>query len=363
MKKIKFLFSILLVFLFFKCENVYAAQELTCIYKGGMQASSTMLVQTAEGKFFVYTNSKNNTPLIDDTNWYSIDENAVEVKYEWDTGYYENGVLTDCPSYTRYKAKTNTKGVNYTFYFYGEKTWHLDYEFYKKYNQVPNKSDFKQYFTEDEDYSEEIKNTQWIGTCNYEDVILYFNREKLILDNKNSLIYSSYAGFSLNELLAYYDQIGTCPTRLYQRVDQTVVSVGNTFQYVTYLLNNDGNNYEEKLIEDGSSINDTKEEEKPKEDIDDCLDLFSQEFIDEINSYLLIVRIAVPILLIVLGTLDFAKAVFSSSEDEMKKAQSKFMKRVIAAVLVFLIPVLVNLLLDIANSVWSYIDPNSCNIG
>ena len=34
-KKIKFLFCILLVFLFFNRENVYAAQELTCIYKGG----------------------------------------------------------------------------------------------------------------------------------------------------------------------------------------------------------------------------------------------------------------------------------------------------------------------------------------
>ena len=363
MKKIKLLLGILLVFLFFKCENVYAAQELTCIYKGGMQASATMLVQTADGKFFVYTNSKNNTPLIDDTNWYSIDENAVEVKYEWDTGHYNNGVLTDCPSYTRQKAKTNTEGVKYTFYFYGEKTWHLDYGLYKPYNEVPNKSDFKQDFTSDDDYSEEIKNTKWIGTCNYEDVILYFNRDNLILSNKNSLIYSSKAGFSLNELLEYYDQTGTCPTRLYQRVDQTVVSIGNTFQYVTYLLNNDGNNYEEKLIENGSSINDTKEEEKTTEEINDCLDLFSQDFIDEINSYLLVVRIAVPILLIVMGTLDFAKAIFASSEDEMKKAQQKFIKRVLAAVLVFLIPTLVNFLLEIANGIWNYIDPNTCNIG
>ena len=69
------------------------------------------------------------------------------------------------------------------------------------------------------------------------------------------------------------------------------------------------------------------------------------------------------VLLIVLGILDFTKAIFSSSEDEMKKAQSKFMKRVLAAVLVFLIPTLVNLLLKIANGIWSNIDPNSCNIG
>lgn len=360
----KFYLLLLIVLSFFGySERVDAAQELTCIYKGGLQSSSTMLVQTSEGKFFVYTNTKNK-PSIDDDGWDSIDDNAEKVDYEWDSKFYSNGTLTSCPSYTRNKMKTNTEGVQYTFYFYEEKTfWHLDYKLLKKHPYIPDRGNFTQDFTSDDDYSQEISDTRWIGTCNYEDVILYFNREKLILKNKNSLIYSSSAGFSLNDLLEYYDQTRVCPTRLYQKVDQTVVSVGNTFQYVTYFLNNKDNLYEEKFIEEGSSINDdTPVETPPDLEIDECGDLFSDEFLGEINFYLMVVRIAVPIILVGMCVVDITKAIFAG-EDEMKKVQTRLVKRFIAAILVFLMPTVLNFLLQIANHIWTVIDPNSCNIG
>ena len=72
------------------------------------------------------------------------------------------------------------------------------------------------------------------------------------------------------------------------------------------------------------------------------------------------IRIFVPILLIGLGVLDFAKATFEKSEDDMKKIREKFIKRIVAAVLVFLAPIFVNLLLELANSVWEWINPNTC---
>ena len=65
-------------------------------------------------------------------------------------------------------------------------------------------------------------------------------------------------------------------------------------------------------------------------------------------------------MLIALGTVDFAKAVFSGNADEMKKSQKTFIKRLIASVLVFLVPVFVNLILTLANKVWSYISPEAC---
>lgn len=36
--------------------------------------------------------------------------------------------------------------------------------------------------------------------------------------------------------------------------------------------------------------------------------------------------------------MDFSKAVFSSKDDDMKKAREKFIKRIVAAVLVFFSP-------------------------
>ena len=81
---------------------------------------------------------------------------------------------------------------------------------------------------------------------------------------------------------------------------------------------------------------------------------------DLINTVMKWMRITVPLLLIVFGILDFSKAVFSSNEDGMKKTREKFIKRIVAAVLVFLAPILVNLILDLGNQVWEIINADTC---
>jgi len=59
-----------------------------------------------------------------------------------------------------------------------------------------------------------------------------------------------------------------------------------------------------------------------------------------------ILQIGVPIILIVLGTLDLAKAVIASDEKQVKEAQSKLIKRCFYAVAVFFIVTLVNVVLS-----------------
>ena len=56
-----------------------------------------------------------------------------------------------------------------------------------------------------------------------------------------------------------------------------------------------------------------------------------------------IIQVVVPILLIIMGMLDLGKAVMASKEDEIKKAQTLFIKRIVAAVLVFFIVAIVQL--------------------
>ena len=50
-----------------------------------------------------------------------------------------------------------------------------------------------------------------------------------------------------------------------------------------------------------------------------------------------IIKIGIPIILIFLGMLDLGKAVMAQKEDEIKKSQQIFVKRLISAVLVFLV--------------------------
>lgn len=93
-----------------------------------------------------------------------------------------------------------------------------------------------------------------------------------------------------------------------------------------------------------------------------CEGLIGEDLVLKINSYLNIVKIAIPILLIALGVFDFVKAFFASDEQGMKKAQGEFIKRIVISVIFFLTPTLVNLILKIANEVWPIITPSSCGI-
>ncbi len=73
--------------------------------------------------------------------------------------------------------------------------------------------------------------------------------------------------------------------------------------------------------------------------------VFSGMFPYVVSTVVMIIKIVVPILLIIFGMLDLAKAVIASKEDEIKKAQMTFVKRLIAAVIVFFVVSLVQIVI------------------
>ena len=56
-----------------------------------------------------------------------------------------------------------------------------------------------------------------------------------------------------------------------------------------------------------------------------------------------------PLLLLVLTSFDFAKVVFSGDGKGMDKAKNNFLKRSIAALIIFFAPDIINLLVDFVN--------------
>lgn len=74
------------------------------------------------------------------------------------------------------------------------------------------------------------------------------------------------------------------------------------------------------------------------------------------------IKIAVPVLLLIFGVIDFGSAIFAQEEGNIKKAQGKFIKRLIIAVIIFLIPSILNVILSIAHTVWPNISPDFCGI-
>ncbi len=72
--------------------------------------------------------------------------------------------------------------------------------------------------------------------------------------------------------------------------------------------------------------------------------------ISVIKNLFNIIKIVVPILLLIMGVIDLAKAVLASDDKEIKAAQSKLVKRAIAAVAVFFAVTLVNAIMGLIGS-------------
>jgi len=58
-------------------------------------------------------------------------------------------------------------------------------------------------------------------------------------------------------------------------------------------------------------------------------------------------QIIIPVIIIIMGTIDLIKAVVAQKSDEMKKAQSILIKRLIIGVVIFFVPVIVNFLVNL----------------
>lgn len=66
-----------------------------------------------------------------------------------------------------------------------------------------------------------------------------------------------------------------------------------------------------------------------------------------LQDLFMLMKIAAPLLVVVLSTMDYIKAVSAQNADEMKKANGRFVKRLAAGVVVFLLPFLLDLLFEI----------------
>jgi len=89
-------------------------------------------------------------------------------------------------------------------------------------------------------------------------------------------------------------------------------------------------------------------------DVFDCTtDEKLKTIVQVIKATIQVVQILVPMGLIIMGTIDFLKAVVAQNEENIKKNQMVFIKRVIAAVIVFTVVAIVMALTEfLGNDQW-----------
>lgn len=65
-----------------------------------------------------------------------------------------------------------------------------------------------------------------------------------------------------------------------------------------------------------------------------------------VHTIIVVIKIVVPVLLVIFGMLDLFKGITAQKEDEIKKGQQMFIKRLIAAALIFFVISIVQLLIS-----------------
>lgn len=227
------------------------------------------------------------------------------------------------------------------------------------------------------------ENVNWLAKCEYEQLNvsdgetkgqfnLYFNQNYMKIFIDGSEIDSDIKNkIKLKTLLENYNNrkkgASGCPTYIYY-IDRhyvdgwtEIISKELTLSSKKFSLSSDcdTNTFcSDKMYK--LKVKSSDDDNFQQRDYDSCDELIGSSTKELINNIMKWIRIAVPLLLIALGIFDFSKATFSSKEEDIKKNREIFIKRIVAAVLVFLAPILVNLILDLANSVWGWISPETC---
>lgn len=73
-----------------------------------------------------------------------------------------------------------------------------------------------------------------------------------------------------------------------------------------------------------------------------------------------ILQIAVPIILVIIGSIDLVKGIMAGKEDEIKKGQHVFIKRLIVAIIIFLVVAVVKLVVSVVSDSMDSADMVEC---
>lgn len=92
-----------------------------------------------------------------------------------------------------------------------------------------------------------------------------------------------------------------------------------------------------------------------------CTELIGDDNVKKIHSYLLLICVAGVVIVVILGSLDFIKAIASSDDDALASAGKRIKYRIISVIILLLLPALVNFILSMAddNLHFEIRDPNN----
>ena len=156
----------------------------------------------------------------------------------------------------------------------------------------------------------------------------------------------------------YSNKKFTCPKYIYTKSD-TYGKEGTDFKTTVYDTGGENDTNRSTIDSNGNVVNKNYTNNATLDGLNQKYDSCSQLIDTEtegsfgwlLQKLLNYIKIAGPILVVLLSALDFIKAIASSEEDAFKKAQSRLVIRLVAALALFLVPTFVELLLGLINGI------------
>lgn len=172
---------------------------------------------------------------------------------------------------------------------------------------------------------------------------------------------SGYCTLSVDVPKKFYsNKKFTCPKYIYTKSD-TYGKEETNFKTTVYDTGGENDTNRSTIDSNGNVVDNNKTYTNNanlnnlNQKYDDCSQLIDTEtegsfgwLLQKLLNY---IKIAGPILVVLLSALDFIKAIASSEEDAFKKAQSRLVIRLVAALALFLVPTFVELLLGLINGI------------
>lgn len=301
---------------------------------------------------------------------------------KWNVFYNKTGVISNLESGFN---RTNLSQGSFSYVF---KKGRIYYNDYKKFIPAEKESSFTcpKYsfvkenplgddeicFSDNETCGDEFKRGPYKLTDNTKSI---FNVIDNYAKNAYSLItYNEYKSTNIQTLIQektmrstnnkyYFTSKYKSPPFISNYLNNLKVN-DNDLKILQDKMNNELNN----KIENGTATEEEKKiiEEKNKEKADDinistspvpptnpnndpdCAGLLGPDMTLIVQNIFKTIQYAGPILVAIFTTIDMIKAAFSGEQDDIKKAKNKFVKRLIAAICLFFIPIICNLIFGIA---------------
>ena len=221
---------------------------------------------------------------------------------------------------------------------------------------------------------------QYGGFCRYIDsssadyILVYYNDTSstvVLYKGTSNEYYTIESGSSVENHFNAIEGLNSCPNEIYYiETTKRVIRNKHSVKTTSYSISTEKPS-EESIVNGTTTTTESSTTYKLNQCTDDNVitkpdktgcELIPTKIMDYINEAMSIIRIAVPALLVGLIIFDFASALFASSEEKMKKAQGKVIKRIIIAIIIFFVPALINLVLNIVNDVWSNANYEICGL-